>query len=85
MAKKAKKELSPREMRLKIAEEAKKADPVLREKDVREDFRKYFVQLKRKLKLDASLENVIWLHFKAAGFDSKERFDDGIRHFGYKI
>ncbi len=84
-ATKKKKELTPREQRLAIAEAAKKASPEAEEKYKREDFRKYFVQLKRKLGLEPELENIIWLHFKAAGFDEKEKFDDGIRHFGYKL
>ena len=85
VTKKAKEELSPKEMRLKIAEESKKKDPVKKEKEKREEFRTYFIRLKRKLNLDAYLEDIIWLHFKAAGFDEKEKFDDGVRHFGYKI
>ena len=57
----------------------------LREEEIKEEFRKYFVKLKRKLKLSSSLENVLWLHCKAAGFAKPESFDKGIRHFGYKI
>ena len=53
--------------------------------DSREEFRKYFIGLKRKLKLAPELENVIWLHLKTIGMDSKEQFNDGIKHFGYKI
>lgn len=55
------------------------------EEQIREEFRKYFIKLSRKLKLDSSLEDVIWLHFKAAGFASEELFDKGIKNFGYKI
>ena len=51
----------------------------------REEFRKYFVGLKRKLNLAPELENVIWLHLKATGMDSKDKFNEGVAHFGYKI
>lgn len=51
----------------------------------REEFRKYFVVLKRKLNLAPELENVIWLHLKATGNDKKEKFNEGVQHFGYKI
>lgn len=53
--------------------------------DDREDFRKYFLKLNKKLELDKSLEEVIWIHLKTIGCDKKEKFDDGIKHFGYKI
>lgn len=55
------------------------------EENSKEEFRKYFIQLKRKLNLKSDLENVIWLHFKAAGFDKKDKFDEGIKHFGLKL
>ena len=55
------------------------------EENTREEFRKYFVQIKKKLGLGKEMENVIWLHFKAAGFDKKDKFDEGVKHFGYKL
>lgn len=78
-----KQELSPKEMR-RAAHDAKMAEKAAIE-DSREEFRKYFVELKRKLSLSAELENVIWLHLKAVGMDKKEKFNEGINHFGYKI
>jgi hypothetical protein len=53
--------------------------------DSREEFRKYFVGLKRKLNLAPELENVLWLHLKTMGMDKKEKFNEGVEHFGYKI
>lgn len=53
--------------------------------DTREEFRKYFVGLKRQLNLAPELENAIWLHLKATGNDKKEKFNEGVQHFGYKI
>lgn len=55
------------------------------EENTREEFRKYFIQIKKKLGLGKEMENVIWLHFKAAGFDKKDKFDEGVKHFGYKL
>jgi len=52
------------------------------EEDTKDEFRKFFVQLKRKLNLNSDLEGVIWLHLKAAGFDKKDKFEKGIKHFG---
>jgi len=51
----------------------------------REDFRAYFVGLKRKLNLKPELEEVLWKHLQTKGLDTKEKFDEGIKNFGYKI
>jgi hypothetical protein len=51
----------------------------------REDFRKYFLKIKRKLSLDKSLEDILWVHLKAIDHDKKELFEQGVKHFGYKI
>jgi hypothetical protein len=53
--------------------------------DSREDFRKYFLKLNKKLNLNESLEEVIWIHLKTIKHDKKELFDKGVEHFGYKI
>ena len=76
-------EMSGKEMR-KAAHESKMMQKAVIE-DSREEFRKYFVGLKRKLNLAPELENVIWLHLKAVGMDKKEKFNEGVTHFGYKI
>ena len=55
------------------------------EENTKEEFRKFFIQIKKKFGLKKEMENVIWLHFKAAGFDKKEKFDEGVKHFGYKL
>lgn len=51
----------------------------------REEFRKYFLKLNKKLNLNKSLEEVIWIHLKTIKHDKKELFDKGVEHFGYKI
>lgn len=56
-----------------------------RSENDREEFRKFFIGLKRKLNLESDRENVIWLHLKAIGMDKKEKFNEGVKHFGYKI
>jgi hypothetical protein len=71
-----------RKKRLALA--ANKA-PAKEKSDNREDFRKYFIKLAKKLNLDKSLEEICWAHLKAIKHDKKELFDEGIRHFGYKI
>ncbi len=83
MAKEQRVELTPAEMR-KATHEAKlaKKGPI---EDTREEFRKYFVGLKRKLNLAPELEMVIWVHLQAVGMATKEKFNEGVKHFGYKI
>ncbi len=51
----------------------------------REEFRKYFLKLNKKLNLNKSLEEVIWIHLKTIEHDKKELFDKGVQHFGYKL
>ena len=84
MAKKTEaQEMTPAQMR-RAAHEAKmsvkKADEA-----TREEFRIYFVELKRKLNLEPEIEHVLWLHLKAIGMNNKDRFNDGVRNFGYKV
>ena len=56
-----------------------------KEFNARKDFKKYFTKIKRKLNLSDDLENIIWIHLEAINHNTNDKFDDGIRHFGYKI
>jgi hypothetical protein len=56
-----------------------------KKEDSREEFRKYFLKLNKKLNLNKSLEEVIWIHLKTIEHDKKELFDRGVEHFGYKL
>ena len=67
----------------KAAWEAKKVEN--KEEDSRDEFRKFFVKVRGKLGLTQDMEEVIWKHLKASGFDKKEKFTEGIKHFGYKL
>lgn len=69
----------------KLAHEAKTTKSNSGEDKAREEFRKFFIKIKSKLGLEKSMEQVIWTHFKAAGFDKKDKFEDGIKHFGYTL
>ena len=71
-----------RKRRIALAKEMKKAED---KTDERENFRRYFLKLSKKLSLNKSLEEVIWTHLKAIKHDKKELFDKGVKHFGYKI
>lgn len=64
---------------------AKDKAPAKEKSDDREDFRKYFLTISKRLKLDRTLEEVIWVHLKTIKHNKKEMFDKGIKHFGYKI
>lgn len=75
--------LAAKEARRK-AWEAKQAEQNV-EENSREEFRKFFIKIKGKIGLDKDMENVIWIHFTKAGFDKKEKFEEGIKHFGYKL
>lgn len=70
-----------RELRLKNFKENQAS---ISSNDSKEDFRVFFIQNKIKLGLDPNLEEAIWLHFKSAGFDKKDKFEEGLAHFGIK-
>lgn len=55
------------------------------EVDQREEFRKFFARINGQLKLDRSMEHILWLHLQAAGFAKVDKFSDGVKHFGYKL
>jgi hypothetical protein len=76
-------EVSLEEMREKRREagEAKKAAKAA-ELDQRDEFRKFFAKKREKLSLDSSMEHILWLHFVATGHAEKEKFEDGLKHFG---
>ena len=80
--------MSPEE-KLKFARELRlrKAGltPEVVEQNMREEFRKYFVKVKRILNLPSDLEDILWLHLKAIKCDKVEKFNEGLKNFGYKI
>lgn len=80
MAAKKRKNTSETEQKSTLVE---KKPRKMREDEVRECFRKYFTKLKRQLKLDSSLEKVLWLHLKSIECDKVELFDQGVKNFGY--
>jgi hypothetical protein len=64
-----------------------KESPKVRARKIndREKFRQFFIKIKNKLQLKNSMEEILWLHLKSSGFDKSEKFEDGIRHFGYNL
>ncbi len=75
--------LSPREKRL-LKHKEKNLQP-LEDVNYKEEFRKFFIKIKTKNKLDGSLEEVLWLHLKAIKHDKTELFEAGIKNFGLNI
>jgi hypothetical protein len=51
----------------------------------RDEFRKFFLQIQSKLKLNRDMEQVLWAHLVATKNDTVEKFKDGVIHFGYKL
>lgn len=72
-----------RKKRIALAKEF--APEIAEQSNDREDFRKYFLKVSKKLNLKKYLEEVIWTHLKTIKCDKKELFDKGVKHFGYKI
>lgn len=72
-----------RKRRLALAKE--QGSEVSDRSNDREDFRKYFLKISKRLGLKKYLEEVIWTHLKTINCDKKDLFDKGLKHFGYKI
>ena len=52
--------------------------------DVREAFSNFWSLEKRHYKKYKEMEDVLWAHLKASGFDKPDLFSEGIKHFGLK-
>jgi hypothetical protein len=58
---------------------------VLTDQEKRESFRLFWAKARRKYKqYNKSLEQILWIHLQASGYDMPEKFDQGIEHFGLK-
>lgn len=52
--------------------------------NVREQFSAYWAIAKKEYKRSKDMEDILWAHLKAAGFDKPELFEEGLEHFGLK-
>ena len=50
----------------------------------REKFRVFWAQEKNKYGKAKDIEDILWVHCKAAGFSDPEKFEEGLKHFGLK-
>ena len=71
------------EMRAQMAKEI--ADIGMDKTEIREEFRKFFMQLQHQMKLDRSLEFIIWKHLESIECNKVDKFQEGIAHFGIKV
>ena len=46
------------------------------------NFDEFWFKIKKEKNLDDKFKKIIWTHFKAAGFDKPELFENGLKHFG---
>lgn len=52
--------------------------------DARESFRTFWALVKKDYKKPKELEDILWAHLKASGFDKPDLFEKGLQHFGLK-
>ena len=48
-------------------------------------FKAFFAGIKRKLKLESYMCDILWKHMVAYKFDSSDKFVEGIKHYGLKL
>jgi hypothetical protein len=58
--------------------------PVEDNQDAKEAFKVFWTLNRKKYNRPKELEEILWAHMKAAGFDKPELFEEGIEHFGLK-
>lgn len=78
--KKEKKAMTPREMRVALAEN-NKVEVVAESVNLKEEFRVFFAKKKEKLGLDKDLEKILWMHMRSSGHLEVGKFDEGFDHF----
>lgn len=78
------KEMSLEESRAYRASLYKPAQRILSEPEKREQFRVFWAQQKQKYDRPKELEQILWVHLKAAKLDEPEKFEAGLKHFGLK-
>lgn len=78
------KEMSLEESRAFRASLYKPAQLVLSDADKREQFRVFWAKEKQKYDKPKELEQILWVHLKAAKLDEPEKFEAGLKHFGLK-
>jgi hypothetical protein len=52
--------------------------------DTREAFAAFWAIAKKDYRKSKDLEDILWAHLKASGFDKPELFEKGLEHFGLK-
>ena len=78
------KEMTLEEAKAYRASLAKPIEEKLTESQIREQFRIFWAQNRTKYGEKKELESILWLNMKSSGFDSPEKFEEGIKHFGLK-
>lgn len=53
-------------------------------KSARDAFSSFWASAKKEYKRDREMEDILWAHLTASGFDKPELFEKGLQHFGLK-
>ena len=77
-------QMSPEEARAYRASLYKPAERVLQEHERREAFRIFWAKNRVQYGKPKNLEEVLWIHLKAAKLDDPKQFEEGLQHFGLK-
>jgi hypothetical protein len=57
---------------------------IFTEEQKKEQFRVFWTANKNKYKSSRGIEKALWLHLKAIGMDSADKFEQGLKNFGLK-
>lgn len=70
-----------RQMRIAMAKQNKAPEADV---DAKEAFRVFWTSARKSYDRPKELEEVLWAHLKASGYDKPELFQAGLEHFGLK-
>jgi hypothetical protein len=79
-----KEEMTVEEARAYRASLHKPVERALDEHEKREAFRVFWAHNRKNYGNKKSLEEILWIHLKAAKMDDPSKFEDGIKNFGLK-
>lgn len=71
-----------RELKMALIKARQKVNK--KDEEIRVKFQEYWAQNKTNYSCPKDVEPIIWAHLKAAGYDSPEKFEAGIKNFGFE-
>lgn len=70
-----------RELKLALNKNRQKVNK--NDEETKMKFQEFWAKNKTQYSCPKDIEHILWVHLKAAGYDSPEKFEAGIKNFGF--